>query len=196
MSTIVAARFETQTQADEARAALAQAGFDRSEYGSFYLTPPGQHAQTPIGGDAHHDEGAKHSGAAAAAGGAVGGAAGLAVGGLAAAAGEPGLAPAAVVAGAGVGAYVGSLAGALKGSRAGDPSRARPDEPVERPAGIMVAVCVDRYGTRERAIDVLRTQRGQDLEEAQGTWREAAWADFDPRIPRRLLDRPARDETR
>jgi hypothetical protein len=118
MSAIIAARFETQ--AHEAKAALARAGFSGSEYGSFYMTPPGQHAKTPIGGDAHHDEGAKHSGAAAAAGGALGGAAGLAAGGVAAAAGDPGLASAAVVAGAGVGVYVGALAGALQGSRAGD----------------------------------------------------------------------------
>ncbi len=76
MATIIAGRFDTQARADEAQEALALTGFDRSEYGSFYLGPPGQHAQHPIGGDAHHDEGTKHSGATAAAGGALGGAAG------------------------------------------------------------------------------------------------------------------------
>jgi len=187
MATIIAGRFETQARADEAQAAFALAGFERSEYGSFYLGPPGQHARHPLGGDAHHDEGTKHSGATAAAGGALGGAAGLAVGGLAAAAGEPNLAPATIVAGAGVGAYVGSLAGALKGSRAGNPERARPGEPVERPAGIMVAVCVERPGMRQRAIEALRQREARDIEEAQGDWRDGRWVDFDPRVPRRPL---------
>lgn len=191
MSKLIAGRFETQAAADAATAALAGAGFRPDEYGSFYMTPPGQHAQYPIGGDAHHDEGSKHSGKTAAVGGIVGGVAGLAAGGLAAAAGAPGLAPAAAIAGAGVGAYAGSLAGGLSGARAGDPAQASPEEPVERPSGVMVAVCVDREGTHDTAVDVLRSQGARDVEEAEGDWRDGTWADFDPlgtANPARKLD--------
>ena len=116
---------------------------------SFYLNPPGQHATYPIGGDAHHDEGTKHAGKTAAAGAAVGGVTGLALGTAVAAAAEPGLAAVAAIAGAGVGAYVGSLAGGLTGTEHGDPREASTEEPVERNAGVMVAVRVDR--TRQRA---------------------------------------------
>jgi hypothetical protein len=193
MSRIIAGRFETQAAADVAAAALAEAGFARNEYGSFYVTQPGQHAQYPIGGDAHHDEGTKHSGSRAVVGGAVGGIAGLAAGGVAAAAGEPGLAPAAVIAGAGVGAYVGSLQGALSGTRAGDPSQATPDEPVERHAGVVVAVCADREGAAQLALDVLRQQGAMDIEEAEGVWRDGVWADFDPTV---LPKRPASGDLR
>jgi hypothetical protein len=187
MSRIIAGRFETQDAAEAAAAALAQAGFERAEYGSFYLNPPGQHAQYPIGGDAHHDEGTKRSGRRAAVGGAVGGAAGLAAGGIAAAAGEPGYVPAAVIAGAGVGAYVGSLQGALSGTRGGDPAKATPDEPVERPAGVMLVVCVDREGMRATAVEVLRRQGAMDIEEADGVWRDGMWQDFDPTAKPRLV---------
>lgn len=180
MSKIIAGRFETQTAADAAAAALAEAGFARSEYGTFYVTTPGQHAQYPIGGDAHHDEGTKHSGKTAAVGGLIGGVAGLAAGGIAAAAGEPGFVAPAVIAGAGVGAYAGSLQGGLKGARAGDPSKANPDEPVERPAGVVLAVCADREGTAQPAADILKRQGAMDVEEAQGVWRNGVWEDFDP----------------
>jgi hypothetical protein len=182
MSRIIAGRFETQAAADVAALALADAGFARNEYGTFYMTPPGQHAQHPIGGDAHHDEGTKHSGGKAAVGGLIGGVAGLAAGGVAAAAGEPGLVAPAVIAGAGVGAYAGSLQGGLSGARGGDPRKASPDEPVERPAGVMLAVCVDREGAHDRAVDVLRAQGALDVEEAQGVWRDGVWEDFDPTL--------------
>lgn len=189
MSHIIAGRFETQEAADRAAAALAAAGFDRSEYGTFFLTPPGQHSQYPIGGDAHHDEGTKHSGAKAAVGGAVGGVAGLAAGALAAAAGEPGIVPAAVIAGAGVGAYVGSLQGALSGTRAGDPAQATPEEPVERHSGVILAVCADREGAHDRAIELMRQEGALDVEEAEGVWRDGVWEDFDPTaVPHRVIE--------
>lgn len=191
MSRIIAGRFETQAAADGAAAALADAGFASGEYGTFYVNPPGQHHELPSGGDAHHDEGTKHSGKTAAVGGMIGGVAGLAAGGLAAAAGEPGYIAPAVIAGAGVGAYAGSLQGGLSGARAGDPAKATPEEPVEREAGVMLAVCVDREGARERALDVLRAQGAMGVEEADGTWRNGTWEDFDPTLPPR---RPSMSE--
>lgn len=193
MSRIIAGRFETQAAADVAALALADAGFARGEYGAFYVTPPGQHAQYPIGGDAHHDEGTKHSGGKAAVGGVIGGVAGLAAGGIAAAAGEPGFVAPAVIAGAGVGAYAGSLQGGLSGARAGDPAKANPEEPVERPAGVVLAVCVDRENTYDRAAEVLRAHGAEDVEEAEGVWRDGVWEDFDPTVlPRRPAARAQR----
>ena len=187
MSTIIAGRFETQAAAESALRALADAGFQRDEYGSFYLTAPGQHSTYPIGGDAHHDEGAKHAGNTAAAGGAIGAATGLALGTAVGAALEPSMAAVGAMAGAGVGAYTGSLVGGLSGTRSGDPSKASVEEPVERPAGIMVSVCVDRSGIEDKAIGVLREHGALDLERATGEWKAGEWIDFDPRKPARLI---------
>jgi hypothetical protein len=196
MSNIIAGRFKTQPDAEGALRAIADAGFQRDEYGSFYLNPPGQHATYPIGGDAHHDEGTKDSGKTAVKGGALGGAAGLALGTAAGAAVDPAFVAAGAVAGAGVGAYVGSLAGGLTGARSGDAREATLAEPVERASGVMVAVCVDRDGTLDKALRVLREHGALDLERAMGDWRSGAWIDFDPRRPPQLIDAPTGTGTR
>ncbi|MGZ5093781.1 MAG: hypothetical protein ACXWCY_22400 [Burkholderiales bacterium] len=181
MARIIAGRFDTQAEADRAIDALKAAGFQPDEYTCFYLSPAGQHASYPIGGDAHHDEGTKESGKRAAAVAAVGSVTGLAVGTVTGAAlGEPGLTAAAAIAGAGIGGYVGALAGGLTGSRSGDPQQATPEEPVERAAGMMVAVRTERAGTEAQAVDVLRAAGAIEVERAEGTWREGTWVDFNP----------------
>ena len=187
MAKIIAARFETQPEADRALDALRRAGFDGRDVTSFYLNPPGAHAQYPIGGDAHHDEGTKHSGKSAAAGATVGGVTGAALGTAVAAAGDAGLAAIAAVAGAGVGAYVGSLAGGLTGSRDGNPAKATREEPVERKAGVMIAVRV-ADDAQNTVVGVLREQGGADIERAEGEWRDGEWVDFDPVAKPRLVD--------
>src|SRR5688500_13378804 len=107
MANIIAGRFETQPEADRAVEALAAAGFKPEDRTSFFLTPAGQHAEYPIGGDAHHDEGTKKSGKSAATSAAVGSVTGLALGTVVGAAiGEAGLTAAGAIAGAGVGGYV------------------------------------------------------------------------------------------
>jgi hypothetical protein len=189
MSRIIAGRFQTQADADRALAALPSAGLAPGEVATFYLGPPGQHDQFPIGGDAHHDEGTRNAGPSAATAGAIGGVAGLAVGALAGAVAAPALAPAAAIAGAGVGAYVGSLAGALDGSHAGDPRVADIEEPVERRAGVMVAASVDRSGVERAVFDALREAGALEIEEAQGLISGGAWQDFDPRVSAKLLFR-------
>jgi hypothetical protein len=104
MAGIIAARFETQAEADSALDALRALGVPAADTTCFYLNPPGQHAQYPIGGDAHHDEGTKHAGASAKAAAAIGSAAGLALGTATGAAfGEPGFTAAGAIAGAGLG---------------------------------------------------------------------------------------------
>jgi hypothetical protein len=179
MANILAARVETQAEAERLVTALRTAGIGPADVTSFYLNPPGRHAEYPIGGDAHHDEGAKHSGKTAAAGAAVGGITGAALGTAVAAATDPGLAAVAGLAGAGVGAYAGSLAGGLSGTRAGDPRKASVEEPVERAAGVMVAVRVDL--NENDVLEVLRTHGARDIERTSGEWRDGAWIDFDPR---------------
>lgn len=179
MARIIAGRFETQAQADGAIAALRNAGFASGDVTSFYLNPPGRHAEYPIGGDAHHDEGTKDSGKTATAGATIGGVTGLALGAAVGAAAEPGMGAIAGLAGAGVGAYVGSLAGGLTGARAGNPEEANREEPVERAAGMMVAVRVE--GNEAAAIDALRAQGALEIERATGEWRDSSWVDFDPR---------------
>ena len=190
MSTIIVGRFETQADADRALQALAGAGFQSGEYGSFYLNPAGQHATYPIGGDAHHDEGTKASGKTATAGGAIGGVAGVALGTAAGAAVGPAPTAAGAIAGAGVGAYVGSLAGGLAGAHSGDAQQASREEPVERASGVMVTVCVDRSGTQDTALQVLRDHGALDLACATGEGLAGSWVDFDPRRTPQLIDAP------
>lgn len=189
MSNIIAGRFDTQVQADSAIAALKGAGIPAADVSSFYLTPPGQHAQYPIGGEAHHDEGTNDAGKGAGTGAALGGAAGLAIGAAAGlATGGAGLAAAAAIAATGVGGYVGSLAGGLSGTRGGDAEQATREEPVERSSGIMVAVRAD--SGEDEVVRVLRAQGAMDIERAQGEWRDG-WGDFDPARPPNLVDSTA-----
>jgi hypothetical protein len=185
MARIIAGRAETQAQADRAVEALRSAGFAASDITSFYLNPPGQHAQYPIGGDAHHDEGTKSAGTTATAGATIGGVTGAALGAAVGAAAEPGITAIAGIAGAGVGAYVGSLAGGLTGTRGGNAERASVAEPVEREAGMMVAVRVE--GNEDAAIHALRAQGVLDIERAAGEWRDSSWVDFDPRRTPQLI---------
>ena len=189
MAQIIAGRFETQTRADEAIAALKTAGFASSEVTSFYVTPPGQHATYPIGGDAHHDEGTRDSGRKAGAAAAIGGVTGLALGAATGASlGEPGLTAAGAIAGTGIGGYVGSLAGGLMGTRSGNPERASTVEPVERSSGVMVAVCIGGSDTEAHAVTVLRGNGAVEIERATGEWRHGAWIDFDARRTPDLID--------
>lgn len=184
MSTIIAGRFDDIDRVNAALAAFANEGFAPEEYAGYYVSPPGAHGLSPIGGDAHHDEGTRDAGMGAAAGAVTGGAAGSVVGGVAgAAAGSPIGGPAGAVVGAGIGAYVGSLVGALRKTRGGCRDQATSEEPVERAGGAMIAVCVDRPGAEGTAIAVLERHGAHDIERAHGEWRDGGWHDFDPRAP-------------
>ncbi|MDQ2961801.1 MAG: hypothetical protein M3R31_01380 [Pseudomonadota bacterium] len=159
---IVAGRFEQQADADAAVAELVRRGFDRDHVTSFFVNPPGQHAQFPLGGDRAVSPGAKTGGVGAATGAAVGGAVGLGLG-LAA---TPVVGPVAVPAAAGVGAYVGALAGAL-GKMEDSPAEARPYEeapPEVRHAGVVVAAHAPEPEQRASALDVLQAAGAQDIE--------------------------------
>ncbi|HVJ75239.1 MAG TPA: hypothetical protein VNB03_14550 [Casimicrobiaceae bacterium] len=64
--TIIAGRFDTFDQAEDARDRLEVAGFPRSSISVFFNNPPGRHDLTEVGGDEHADPQAHH-----AAGGAI-----------------------------------------------------------------------------------------------------------------------------
>ncbi|MFN3580682.1 MAG: hypothetical protein ACK4VV_09450, partial [Pseudomonas sp.] len=78
MNTIIAGRFETQDQGENALQALKQAGFGEDALSLFYVNPDGQHDIYPIGGDDDDSPGARDADKGAAAGGGVGAAVGAA----------------------------------------------------------------------------------------------------------------------
>ena len=180
MSKIVAGRFAELAGAEAVLKALPGEGFQRSEFESFFVTPPGQHATYPVGGDSHSDEGAKEAGGGALRGALIGGAVGL-VAGIALYLAINQLIT--ILAGIGLGAYVGSLLGALSKTRAGRLHRATMKHPVERPGGPMVAIRVDRPGAEPLAIETLRRYGAQEIERTDGRWESGDWKDFDPRMP-------------
>ena len=180
MSKIVAARFEDTAGARAVLNALPGEGFNRSEFQLFYVNPEGQHAITPIGGDAHSDEGAKRADEGAIRGAMIGGCLGVLAGIGAYFVLDNVIA---VLAGAALGAYVGSLWGALSEVRGGRKREATPEHPVGRRPGQMVAIQVDRPGAEKRAIETLRRYGARDIERTEGEWRAGDWKDFDPRVP-------------
>lgn len=184
MSHIVAGRFDRLDEAQAALQALQAEGFRQGEFDAFYVGPPGQHAITPIGGDAHSDAGAHRGGAGAALGATAGGLIGLCIGVLISTIFE--VAPFAPVIGfAAVGAYLGSFGGALRRFRGARWSEASSEHPVESRGGEVVAVRADDGDAEPRAIAVLRRCGARDLGVAEGDWRDGSWRDFDPRIPLR-----------
>jgi len=177
MATIVAGRFETAEQAEHTIQQLSQRGFRRDDTSSFFVNPPGQHDQFPIGGDQMADANASkaHVGAAA------GAAAGTAVGAVAALA-VPGLGPALALGVVALGAYTGSLAGTL--AKLGDHDAAREsDASAGRPAGVLVAVHVGNEEGERVAMEVLRANGAEDIERKDGVWENGEWKDFDPVAP-------------
>lgn len=169
MTTIIAGMFQTMGKAEGAVAALKQGEFGEGDVYTFANNPPGQHDAFPIGGDEDEDPGARHADTDAGKGAAVGVGTGAAIGAVVA--GPPGAAV-----GAGIGAYVGSLVGALHGME----GRGTKEDPVRRPAGIVVAVRIESGQAEQSAIATLRTQGAIHVEKADGEWRDGQWIDFNP----------------
>jgi hypothetical protein len=179
MSRIVAGRFDRSVDADAALESLRKEGFAGTEFDSFYVGPPGQHARTPLGGDAYSDAGARKAGIGAAIGAVLGVLVGLAAGAVVA----TDFGPFTVLFGAALGAYVGSFVGAMSKLRGGRRSEATREHPVEPAGGRMIAICVDREGTQARAVAVLRRHGARDIGRTEGEWRDGSWRNFDPRVP-------------
>jgi hypothetical protein len=147
---------------------------------AFYVSPPGQHAMTPVGGDApQSSEGSRNAGLGAGAGAAIGAVVGAGIGWLAS--GELGMVV--IPLGAGLGAYIGSFAGTMAKVRSGRYDAASVEHPVEPRGGRMIAINVDRSGIERKAIDVLKRHGARDVRRAEGRWADGSWRDFDPRAP-------------
>ena len=179
MSRIIAGRFDATVDADAALARLRTEGFRPDEIDSFYVSPPGQHDLTPVGGDAPHaSAGSRFAGVGAIVGAVLGGGVGMLIAWLLA----RDYGAVVILFGAGLGAYVGSFLGAMNKVRGGRRSEASIEHPVEPRGGRMIAVNVDRPGMDARALKVLRELGARDMGRADGTWRNG-WKDFDPRAP-------------
>ena len=175
MSTIIAGHFELQDDAERARRALADAGFDAERISVFYQSQPGQHDMTPIGGDHIQSPGAKETPVGVLQGSATGGAVGAAVG----AATAPLTGPAGPIVGGLVGAHVGSLFSFSKMKEAGESERGGRAPLEQRKAGMLVAVAFDDAGLEARAVDVLGKLGAIQIERARGNIVNGDWADFD-----------------
>lgn len=179
MARIVAGRFDRTVDADAALAALAREGFTDQDVDSFYVGPPGQHAMTPVGGDAPHSSaGSRQAGVAAAIGAVLGALVGLAAGWVLQLE-QNGVT---WILSAGLGAYIGSFAGAMSRVRGGRRREGTVEHPVEPRGGRMIAVNVER-GDEARAVAILRQHRARDVGRTEGEWRDGSWRDFDPRAP-------------
>src|SRR5215471_7190441 len=180
---IVAGRFDTFEQAQATVQRLVAAGFRYEDADAFFVNPPGQHAQFPIGGDEYSDEQAAKASPGAIAGAAAGGALGLA-----AALAVPGLNVALALGVIGVGAYTGSLAGTL--AKLGKPEQAKDGDDTKRARspGVLVAVRVLNEPAEKLALEILREAGAADVERRLGVWQDGAWIDFDPVTPPRAAD--------
>lgn len=177
MSTILAGHFQLQNEIQHARAELVNAGFPEDQISAFYLSQPGQHDRTPLGGDYIVSPGAKESPIGVVEGEVTGGAVGAAIG----AATMPVTGPIGPVVGGLVGAHVGSLYSFHKMKEHGEHEEGGGDanEREPRPAGMLIAVAVDS-GDESRALDILRRLGAHHIEKAEGTIRDGDWTDFDP----------------
>lgn len=182
MSTIIAGRFETFAHAETTATRLMAKGVRQDDLTMFYVNPPGQHGTYPIGGDEAVDPGAKHAGRGAGRGVLMGAALGAGVGICLAAAlrawyaapPQPWVLILVLVCATGVGAYAGSLMGALS-QTSGRNVRVRH-------AGVLLAAHVSSDNTSLVANE-LRQNGAQDVECADGQWRDGNWEDFDPLVP-------------
>jgi hypothetical protein len=182
MSLIVAGRFQTFDQAEQAASRLFTRGFVEEDVSLFYVNPPGQHAVLPTGGDVHVDRSMRPGQRGAGGGVVVGAVIGAAVGAAIVAATH--MSALVFVIASAVGAYIGSFIGAMGHARHGkdDPpipaSHDRDQQPV-REAGVLLAVHVSDE-TRRMAEELLREAGAEDVERASGRWQSGKWADFNP----------------
>ena len=182
MAKMLLGQFDDFESAERLVAELQSLGVDGEDIHQFALNAPGQHDQYPIGGDEDADPGARGGENGAKVGAVLGGAAGIAVG----VAAMPVWGAAAAVAGLAIGAYTGSFAGALNGMGA-DPESGG-EQVISRPAGVRVAVNVPTPERRYQVQEALVRHSARSIEEAEGTWRNGSWVDFDPvSIPRWVI---------
>lgn len=173
MATIIAGGFDVYSKTQEALGRLRAAGVADDNLCEFRVNPPGEHDMTPIGGDRMESPGAKHADEGAGKGAGVGAVAG-AVAGITA---TPFLGPAGIAAGAAVGGYTGSLLGGMRETG----KEAQPDHEDVRPAEALVAVNIDGGPvSAEEVVRIFEECGAHQVEQAEGTWANGEWADFNP----------------
>ncbi|MBQ5948388.1 hypothetical protein [Massilia sp. ST3] len=177
MSTIIAGHVQLQEDVERARRALIDAGFDADRISGFYVSQPGQHDTTPLGGDNILSPGAKETPEGVVKGVATGGAVGLAIG----AATAPLTGPLGPIVGGLVGGHVGSLFSFSKMKEAGEAEKGGDGENAIPPrlTGMLVAVAFDDTGLEGKAVDILRQLGAERIERAKGNIVDGDWADFD-----------------
>ena len=177
MSTIIAGHVQLQEDVERARRALVDAGFDADRVSGFYVSQPGQHDTTPIGGDNILSPGAKETPEGVVKGVATGGVVGAAIG----AATVPVTGPLGPIVGGLVGGHVGSLFSFSKMKEAGEHEKGGDENEIPpRLTGMLVAVAFDDTGLESKAVDIMRQLGVQRIERAQGNIIDGDWADFDP----------------
>jgi phage tail tape-measure protein len=187
MQTILAGHVHTQERAQQVMSQLRERGIALGDMQAFYVTPPGQHGQFPIGGDEYADRDAKDAHRGQLKGAAIGSVAGLAAGGIAAAVVPP-LAPVIIAGVTGVGALAGSVAGAGAAAQSKEESdRSDDPQPQLHEGGLMIAVRATP-DTEVAIVETLRAAGVTDIERARGSWRDGHWVDFDPKKPAQKLD--------
>lgn len=177
MSTIIAGHFQTQDEVAQAREALLRAGFPDRQISAFFITPPGQHDLTAIGGD---HPAASPGATEAPAGVAEGAAGGALVGAALGAVTAPVTGPVGAVVGGLVGAHVGSLFGLSKMKEAGEHEDGADNVAAPRKAGMLLAVALDQPSDEARAAGLLRGLGAHHIERAEGTIANGDWTDFNP----------------
>ncbi|HET7633427.1 MAG TPA: hypothetical protein VFK51_01745 [Burkholderiales bacterium] len=179
MALIVAGRFSNFEQANEAARHLHTHELAAEDVSVFYLNPPGQHDQFPIGGDEYADPGARPGSRGAWLGTLIGAIVGVIIGAILYwAAWRYWLVP---VLGLLVGGYAGSLTGATSRMRTRREETRERNDP--REAGVMIAARVDDEDEAKTVTRMLRERGAEDVEQASGIWKDGQWQDFDPRIP-------------
>lgn len=182
MAQILIGQFDDFDAAETTAHELRSLGVAQGDMEIFALNAPGQHDQYPLGGDEDADRDARDGDKGAVAGAAIGGVAGLALG----AAAIPVAGPIAAAAGLAVGAYTGALHGAVNTMGETPPQAAIP----ARPAGVRLAANVLSPSHREHVLAAFRRNGARSIEEADGTWRDASWTDFDPVSVPRWIEPP------
>jgi hypothetical protein len=167
MEQIIAGKFDSIAKANAA-AVLLNEYVDTSDICIFYNSPQGQHDVLPIGGDEDKDPEAAHAHQYALATGATVGVAAGAIGLFGG--------PIVALTAAGIAAYTGSLLGAMGGMNDSDETA----QPSRRGSGVFVAVHLANPDDEQRIISTLKMEHAEDIEHAQGRWRNGDWADFDP----------------
>jgi hypothetical protein len=179
MALIVAGQFPNFEQANKVAGQLRSHEIATEDISVFYLNPPGQHDQFPIGGDEYADPGARPGSRGAWTGTALGAIVGIVIGFiLYGVAWRYWLVP---VLCALVGGYAGSLVGAVNKMRGRREQTKERNDP--RDAGVMIATRVDNEAAADAVARVLRDRGAGSVERADGMWKNGQWQDFDPRIP-------------